>query len=635
MKKNLFMLGICFFAIHFHAAAAGEGAEQPQGVRQWMQQKGAEAAQSAASMYRAKMGYNKELLQAIENDDEEKVRELLALRGIDPNTQDADGNTALMLAITKPGIAALLIRAGADVNTANNKGHTALIWAIAQDNDAIVKELIAAGANLNAAVNTGLTALMIAAWQGNNAIVKELIAAGANLNAVDNEGHTALMMAAWRGNNAIVKELIAAGANVNAVGNTGHTALMFAIEKGNNAIVKELIAAGANLNAADNEERTTLMLAVEVGNNAIVRELLTAGADVNVTTDLGATALMYASFKGNREIARELLAAGANVNAAAIEGDTALMLAAKMGRETMVVDLVATEADVNIQNKRGQTALMLAAERGHSGIVKLLLAAGADTSLQNNDNKTAYEIASENNHLNIARQITREVEYRRPARAFQFAVEQQPATSSSQEKTIHDLPPELIQAITTMAKKPIGRPGAAPVTAVSFPKRKKQTAEPKVLYYRVPTKKIMEPAKKAETPHERRDTLALKAEQRAIEEQFARDASALKQLLQAPRYDEEAAYVLYKKLSGINKPEITGGSKEAQERAEELKRRAFAERYGRVYKKRQQKPVKTLQSISPSSARLQQGPLVTPYSALEIKPKVTKESEWLLLEEID
>lgn len=97
-----------------------------------------------------------------------RVQELLAL-GVDPNTADPWGRTALQMA----------------VRYAYNNEADALV---------IVQTLLAAGADINAADAEGFTALKHAAIYGYPEILRYLIAAGAEVNHRTPEGQTAISM---------------------------------------------------------------------------------------------------------------------------------------------------------------------------------------------------------------------------------------------------------------------------------------------------------------------------------------------------------------------------------------------------------------------------------------------------------
>ena len=104
---------------------------------------------------------------------------------------------------------------GVDVNTKDNRGDTALMKASARGYLEITKLLIERGADINAKNNRGDTALMKASARGYLEITKLLIERGADINAKDNNDQTACTIAAWRGCIETVKLLIDKGADIN------------------------------------------------------------------------------------------------------------------------------------------------------------------------------------------------------------------------------------------------------------------------------------------------------------------------------------------------------------------------------------------------------------------------------------
>ena len=126
---------------------------------------------------------------------EEIVAKLLAARA-NPNVQDADGNSALMLAVSGredgscyPRIVTRLLAAGADPNLKDVHGVTVLLTAAANGYEGIVRQLLAANADPNVRDNSGWTALVAAAEDfglddepapgARKRIVARLLAAGA------------------------------------------------------------------------------------------------------------------------------------------------------------------------------------------------------------------------------------------------------------------------------------------------------------------------------------------------------------------------------------------------------------------------------------------------------------------------
>jgi ankyrin repeat protein len=99
--------------------------------------------------------------------------ELFIKAGMDINTGDKDGSSALMIASEKGffEMAELLIKSGADVNAKNMDGYTALMYAAYKGNLQIAELLIDNKADVNARDKDGWTALRYASIQGQHDIV--------------------------------------------------------------------------------------------------------------------------------------------------------------------------------------------------------------------------------------------------------------------------------------------------------------------------------------------------------------------------------------------------------------------------------------------------------------------------------
>lgn len=106
--------------------------------------------------------------------------------------------------------------------------------------------LIQRGVNPNSPNNEGNTALMLAAIEGHDDVAKALLAARVNIDAKNPRGETALILAASNGKRDVVKALIKAGADVRATDNNGKTAAQYAAQNGHNDTRKDLEKAGGN-----------------------------------------------------------------------------------------------------------------------------------------------------------------------------------------------------------------------------------------------------------------------------------------------------------------------------------------------------------------------------------------------------
>jgi ankyrin repeat protein len=99
--------------------------------------------------------------------------ELFIKAGMDINSRDKDGSTALMVASERGDVqmAQLLIQNGADVNAKNIDGYTALMYIAYKGNLEIAELLIKNKADVNARDKDGWTALRYASIQGRHDII--------------------------------------------------------------------------------------------------------------------------------------------------------------------------------------------------------------------------------------------------------------------------------------------------------------------------------------------------------------------------------------------------------------------------------------------------------------------------------
>ena len=141
----------------------------------------------------------------------------------------------------------------------------------AQGHTATVQTFLAQGVDGNTIDRDGKTALMLAAFEGHTATVHVLLANGVQVNAKDREGATALMLAASRGHTDVVEALLAKGADVNLQNNTGQTALIFAVVGGHGTVAKALLAMGADHELKNQAGQTALTLAQARGREDVFK----------------------------------------------------------------------------------------------------------------------------------------------------------------------------------------------------------------------------------------------------------------------------------------------------------------------------------------------------------------------------
>jgi len=323
------------------------------------------------------------LMVAASREKHEIVRLLLS-RGVDLNSVDRDGNTALMVGMDVD-IARMLIDAGIDINARNHDGDTALMLAIADRQYDKAKLLLGMGVEIEgypllsktvdpymvemllshgvrADTNDGGTALIRACGVNDISIARMLVDAGTDVNAVDMNGDTPLIRAARGGYSPIVSYLISNGADIDTKGSGNKTALMNAIGENKPYAVKLLIAAGASLTARDDHGNNALMVCMNTEHPSIyiIDILLDAGMSPNTQNYDGTTPLMRAAASKNSYILEKLISRGANLNIRDNEGHTALMTASRLGIVENVRILLENGAHTSITDMDGNTAYTMA-----------------------------------------------------------------------------------------------------------------------------------------------------------------------------------------------------------------------------------------------------------------------------------
>ncbi|MHB9147646.1 MAG: ankyrin repeat domain-containing protein [Candidatus Amoebophilus sp.] len=184
-----------------------------------------------------------------------------------------------------------------------------LHWAVEHNNIGLIKQLLVAGIDINTMDMHGKTALYMAFERGNLELTKQLVALGAAANATDSVGRTLLHHTIINGHLEVAKALLAAGAKINVSDNQGFTELHLAAQYNQPEIARYLITRGAVIDLRDHQQRTALHWAAYHGHAEVAIVLIQAGADLQAFDQQGYTPLYYPLQQGKLGLVELIAAA--------------------------------------------------------------------------------------------------------------------------------------------------------------------------------------------------------------------------------------------------------------------------------------------------------------------------------------
>lgn len=195
---------------------------------------------------RLPMGEEKTLMDAVRAGDTETVRTLLK-RGVNPNAQDAQRDSALLLAVRQdnPELVQLLLDAGAYVNV-RGRGFTPLGLAVRQGSLLLVRMLLRAGADPDIRNVDGDTALHSAVRLRRIDIAAELARVRPGFTLFDRDGLTPLALAVTTAQGRMAEMLVRAGAPIESGNRYMHSPLWLAWAYNDQDMVRLLLKLGAD-----------------------------------------------------------------------------------------------------------------------------------------------------------------------------------------------------------------------------------------------------------------------------------------------------------------------------------------------------------------------------------------------------
>ncbi|XP_077441294.1 uncharacterized protein ankrd24 [Vanacampus margaritifer] len=193
------------------------------------------------------------LLQAVEQNEADKVSALILKKGLCPTKLDAEGKSAFHLCVSRGHVDCLevIIAHGADLNVTDGAGFAALHLAAKNGQTECLKRLLQERLEVDCTDAIGRTPLHHAAVSGCLSCTEILWDFKADLDVQDGDGATALMLAAQMSRVELCVFLLGRGANVNIQDNQGRTALMLACESDSAETVAVLLRGGANTQLVD------------------------------------------------------------------------------------------------------------------------------------------------------------------------------------------------------------------------------------------------------------------------------------------------------------------------------------------------------------------------------------------------
>jgi len=356
--------------------------------------------------------------------------ELLLWNDADPNIQDMEGRTSLIVACIHRlrQVVPILLEYGTSVNTRDYLGKTALMYSCEKQEDGIVKKLLEYHSNINFQDKNGLTALMLACKYDNEDIIKLLLENRARVNRQDKNGDTALTIASRYGCSQAIKLLLRYCANTDIKNKRSETALIIACRHVNENIIRILINHPIDMDIQDRNGNTALIYICQKKyeyTNLVQEFFKKQHINVNIKNKAGNSALHIAAFNNHQEIVKLLLLNHADINLKNSEGNTPLMWISSLPHREEIAQILLdfsswytipknvikvlqlrkknklgmkqcedlllpkSYVDIDTVNNEGDSALMIACRNGHPRLVKTLLRHHANCNLQNHRLETA------------------------------------------------------------------------------------------------------------------------------------------------------------------------------------------------------------------------------------------------------
>ena len=201
----------------------------------------------------------------------------------------------------------VLIMGKTIANETQDSMQNRLLTAATQNQAEIVQQLLAAGVDIETRDTQGRTALLLATHHNAVETARTLIESGADVNAMDNISDSPYLYAGAEGRLEILRMTLDHGADLTSVNRYGGTALIPAAHHGHIETVRELLQTATDIDHVNNPGWTALLEAIILGDGGpvyieIVSLLLEADANAEISDHDGVTPLEHAKQRGYAEI---------------------------------------------------------------------------------------------------------------------------------------------------------------------------------------------------------------------------------------------------------------------------------------------------------------------------------------------
>ena len=259
-----------------------------------------------------------------------------------------------------------------DVNGRDADGRTALLVAMLQRDHALARRLIDGGADVDIADQAGLTPLMVAAREGELDLLAAFIVHSERPEAVDGKGYSAAHHALAAGQRAALELLLPTLPDLRVPAADGRDLLAMACDTRDLKMVETVLTRASGDLPWTAGTSSALRAALAGGNTNLARLLLAKHAAPPMAEGTNVPLLAQAVVTEDIATVQALLAAGADPN---------VVLPTPVGKE-FVQSVASSYLRSYVTGDQGITPLMLAAGQSRTGILRTLLEAGADRNRQ-------------------------------------------------------------------------------------------------------------------------------------------------------------------------------------------------------------------------------------------------------------